>query len=72
MGNPTSGLGTGNLTNFSDVGAQGADGFWLALNHPCWSMENGDPFVAYYDPPNGTVPSNMCSSSGVTPIPRGR
>ena len=56
MANPTSGLGTGNLTN--------GDGFWLSINHYCVPMEHGDPFVRYYRRPPGSGWSwNECPNS---------
>lgn len=60
MGNPTSALGTGNLDDPSDVGDPAkADGFWLAINHHCQYLRNGDPFVQYV---------NGCTSGGAVPI----
>ncbi len=45
MGNPSSGLGMGNLEDPSDVGALANDGFWLAINSSCELRANGDNFV---------------------------
>ncbi|MFV0259587.1 MAG: pilus assembly protein TadG-related protein [Acidimicrobiales bacterium] len=42
MGNPTNGLGTGNLT-VSELG-QPSDGVWLSVTGWCYDHQNGDPF----------------------------
>lgn len=55
MGNPSSGLGTGNLTAASDVGSLPNDGFWLAINSSCEIRANGDQFVDQISGCSGTT-----------------
>ncbi|MGH1491421.1 MAG: pilus assembly protein TadG-related protein, partial [Acidimicrobiales bacterium] len=62
LGNPTSGLGTGNIPE-GTLGLPN-DQMWLALTAYCSDHEQGDPFaVGYYDGPSYFNGHQTCGSS---------
>lgn len=77
LGSPRNFLGTGNLAGSSDpyrglpgVPASGAEGYWLAVNGPCASLEQGDIITAVSEanfvspnPPSGDRPWRGCTSA---------
>ncbi len=61
LGNPTSGLGTGDIPQAS-LGLPN-DQMWLAINAYCSDHEQGDPFaVGYYDGPGNLI--RTCNGTG--------
>ncbi len=62
LGNPTSGLGTGNIPA-ADLGLPN-DQMWLSINAYCADHEQGDPFaVGYYDGPDYYNGHRTCGST---------
>jgi hypothetical protein len=61
MGNPTSGLGTGDLSATSD-------GVWLAINHNCTGRPQGDPFSPAYFGGSNTRSCPPNAATGANPI----